>query len=142
MREKQIDIIGFVGELQKHLAEPLKDRVKHTMGLKGADRAEADYFSALLVQGTIRTIDPSKFLQLYERGKLTRAQFVLALRINREAAAESLSGEEIDRISEQSPATPALRVTRIKGVDLSLAESVKQIAAQVDSDDRRKSEAA
>lgn len=136
MRDQRIDHIGFVNELTKHFADPAKDRVKHAMALKGADRAEGDFFDALLVGGETRTIDARKFMQLLDRGRLTHSQFSQCIHVNKKAVEEFLCGEEIDRISTTSPRTPALYVTRKKDAQIELVDAIRSLGAVIEADRR------
>jgi hypothetical protein len=124
----RIDQLGFVNELVKRFSDPLKDQIKWEMTQAAADRAAGLRFEALLVRGTSSLVDPAKFLQLYERGKLSRAQFVSAIRVQRDAALDALSRDALDAISTATPSSPALRVTRIKGVEIVLIDAVRAIA--------------
>lgn len=132
MRDQRIDELGFINELVKHHAEPLKDKIKHGMTLAGAKCAEGDSFVGSLMTPTVNTIDPNKFLRLFEMKHITRKQLLSALRVSNEAAKEFLSPEVIGRISTEAPGTDRLTVARIKGVQITLVNAVKHIAAAVE----------
>lgn len=136
MRNQLIDQYGFVQELQKRFADPLKDRIKKDMELKGEKLAEGDHFEAVLFGGDSSFIDATKFFCLFERGKLTRAQLVNCLRVSKDAAKEYLSGAEIERISITAPKDKSLTVRHKKGVEPSLIESVKNVSAQIEANAR------
>ena len=131
-RDVRVDQIGFVGELQKHFADDLKTAVKAKMSGDGLQHVEGDYFDGLLVDGyDVQTIDPAKFLKLYEDGKIKRAEFLSALKIANKPAAEFLSGKEIDRISTTAAGQSQLRVTRKKGVEIKLTDAVRGLGKEL-----------
>jgi len=127
VRNVGLDHIGFVEELDRRFVRPLRDKVKAALTAKGAVRGAGDYFTGLIagVGKSTGRIDPEKFLRLYEKKKISRAQLVAAIRVGNEAASECLSQAEIDKISDFTPATPRLCVERIKTVELPLVNCVK-----------------
>lgn len=127
--DTRIDTLGFCAELQKRLADPLKSAVKIDMLDRAIDRLAGESFDSLLVQGTTRTVDPAKFLRLYERGKITRDQFCGAIRVKSDAALDGVSRDDLAAISTEAPSSPALRVTLRKGEILSLADVMDGIRA-------------
>jgi hypothetical protein len=132
-RDVRVDHLGLVGELVRQFAEPLKARVKASMDERETDRVEGDRFEALLVAGgVVQTIDPAKFLRLYERKLITRAQLLSALRVSADPAGEFLSRADIEKISEFKPSAAQLRVKRKAGVEVGLVEAVRSLAAAVE----------
>jgi hypothetical protein len=130
-RDVRVDHLGFVGELADEFAKPLRDRVKTDLEERGTPRVSGDAFQGLLVMVRSSWIDADKFLRLYERKKMSRAQFLAAISVKKEPALQVLSGQDLAAITSEGNATPSLRVTRIKGVEVSLIEAVKTIAAAV-----------
>lgn len=130
-RDVRLDHIGFVDELQKQFANPLKTKVKADFAGKSIERASGDCFDGLVVTGTRLTVDPEKFLRLFERKAITRAQFVAAISVGRDAAIDCVSREDLAKISTEAPTTPSLRVGRIKGVEINLVDAVRSIAAAI-----------
>lgn len=128
-RDIRVDRLGFCDELQKQFRAPLADAVKASM--KAGDRADGDAFTALLA-GSVRTeIDAEKFVRLWEAGKVTRDQFVSAINVGVARAKELLSESDLKRIATVEDGTPSLRVTRIKTVECSLVDAVKQLSAEI-----------
>lgn len=133
MRDVRIDTLGFVGELQKQLADDLKTEVKIAMSTKGAYRAEGDHFEAVLAPRPTHVADAAKWMSLYEDGKITRRQFLAAVRVSNESALEAISGEQLAKISRTIEGAPALCVKRIKGVEPSLLKAIEQLSTIVAS---------
>lgn len=131
IRDIRVDAIGFVNELVAHFANELKTKVKSGMMEKGAERAEGDAFDALLVAGEISTVDPAKFLRKYEKGEISKKDFLSAISVARGKAEEFMAPRDLDLISDTKASSPSLRVTRKKGVNPTLVESVKAVGAAV-----------
>lgn len=131
VRESRLDQLGMVNELVKQYFDPLNDAVKKTLKTKGVKHAVADHFEGKLVDASPESIDPGKFLKLYEDGRLKRHELLKCLSIHKKAATEFLSGKEISAISKPLAPFCALYVTRIKGVEIELVDAVKSIAAAV-----------
>jgi hypothetical protein len=130
VRDIRIDQLGFAGELERSLfLKNLRATAKQNLQDKGVERAEGDYFAALLVESERATTDPDKLLRLYERGKISRAQLVSALSVTREPCKKFLSLDDLAKISTTEPATSRLTVTRKKGVQIELVDMVKTLAA-------------
>jgi|SRR5665213_83439 len=126
---QRVDQLGFAAEIQKRFAEPLKEKVKEELATRAEDRVAGERFEALLVRANTHWVNPEKFLSLYESGKLTRDQFIAAVKVQRDAALNSMGRADLDEISTATPSTPALRVTQIKGAPLiELADAVAAIA--------------
>lgn len=134
-RDGRLDEIGVVKELARHFDKEVIPAVKGRMAERGQELAEADVFQGLLATGTTETIDPDKFLALFEAGTLTREQFVQCISVRKGSredpgASRYLSGAQISAISRKTKNTPALTVTRIKGVEAKLLETVEQLGAR------------
>lgn len=129
--DPRIDQLGYAGELQKKYADDLKTQVKADMLGRGIERLFGRQFEGLLVTGSSTSIDPEKFLKLYESGRITRKQYLSALSVRKEPAKDAVSGDELARISSAAPTSPALYVTRIKGVEISLVDCLQQLAQHV-----------
>ena len=130
-RDVRIDQLGFVAELDKSFADPLRDKVKEDLIAKSIERAAGDSFEGLIVKSDSYTVDAAKFLDLYEAGFISRAQLISAIKVNRTPAQQFLSLEKLASISLVTPATPQLRVSRIKGVEVKLITAVERIAKAV-----------
>lgn len=128
MRDKRIDQLGFLSDLQKHYGDDLKTAVKVVMTEKDADRAAGDLFDALLVQSAVSTADPDQFLQLFFDGVITRAQLVASIRVSNDAALDAIGREKLESISSTKPGSPALRISRKKGVEISLVKALQELA--------------
>jgi hypothetical protein len=126
-RDARVDHLGYVNELVSQFANPLKAKVKEDLTKKRIDRAAGDAFECLLVPGSTASIDAEKFLLKWESGKITRAQFLAAISVGKEAALCCLSKDELARISTSKPKASALNVTKIKGVEVTLVEAVRAI---------------
>jgi len=133
VRDRRIDWLGAVKELAKYFDEQVKPKVKATLVGKKAARAVGDFFESILVPGQpVASIDPAKFLRLYEQGKIKKADFVAALTVNKTAAAKVLSGKEIDAISlPGKPRDDSLTVTRRKGVEFDLVKAIKTMGEEL-----------
>jgi hypothetical protein len=132
VRDVRIDRIGFASELQKQYVDDVKSAVKSDMLERETTLAEGDYFEARLVAGgTVGTIDPRKFHRLIDRGSLKLADFLACCRIDRGKAEELVAGKDLDRMSEFRPASPQLRVTRKKGVEIKLVDALKGLGAAI-----------
>lgn len=127
-RDVRVDQIGFVNELVSQHANNLKTALKVRMDNDSIERVRGDVFEGLLVSTFVSTVPPAKLLALYEKDKITRAQFLSALSVRKEPLEAFLSGDEIRRISETTPGNPQLRVNRIKGVELKLVDAVKGLS--------------
>lgn len=125
----RLDRIGFVAELIEHYQKPLITAVKS--GMTAGDRAEGQLFGGLLAASTTTDVDAEKFVRLWEAGKITRAQFVAAVKVSATAARETLSAQDFARIATVKPGAPSLRVTRLKGVEVALVDAVKEVAAEI-----------
>lgn len=132
-RDTRVDHIGFVKELDKHFASPINDVVKAKLGSEGIDLAVGDFFQGLYLPGYRRMIDPDRFLRLYDKGKITRAQLVSVMTINRKTASEFLSGNALDDLSVPLPDAPSLTITRKKNVELPLVEVIKALGPLIKS---------
>ena len=131
MRDKRIDYLGFIGELQKHYAEPAKDAIKHEMGLKKADRAEGELFGGLLTVPATSTIDTTDFIRVCKKLKIPEQRYRQALTVNKKAALEILSGEQLGSISEIRPGSPTLTIRRLIEAPADLVQAVKEISAAI-----------
>lgn len=129
-RDQRIDQIGFAAELQKHYADDLKTAVKMRMAENATPRAEGDFFEALLIADqTRKSIDAAKIFKLLEQQKITKKQLLSAITIKLDAAREFLSREQLDKLCDQTPASPTLRVTRKHGVELKLVDALAGLSA-------------
>lgn len=128
-RDIRVDRLGLVDELVSQFRKPLADKVKADMAKD--ERVTGDSFTGLLVTGTSTEIDAEKFVGLWEAGKMTRAEFISAIKVGTARAKELLAARDLARISTTSPTSPALRVARIKGVEIELVTAVAEIAAAV-----------
>ena len=131
IRDVRVDQLGFVGELTKRHSDPLKTAIKLAMANKAADRCRGDFFAGLLVTPQKSEIDPGAFLRKFEKGEITRAQFVACLTIRRKPAEEYFSGQALDSMSRDLPSTPSLTVTRLKGVEPTLVDAVRELGASI-----------
>lgn len=128
-RDVRVDRIGLVDEVVRQFRAPLAEQVKADMG--EGDRVSGDLFGALLVCGIATDVDPEKFFKAFEAGKMTRAQFLSAIKVSTSRAREILSEKDLARISETRPTSPALRVSRLDGVQVELVDAIREISAAV-----------
>jgi hypothetical protein len=128
-RDVRVDRIGFANELSKQFADKLKADVKTRMAEEKLELVEGEYFEGKFVQGTVGTVDPRKVYRLIKSGKLSESQFLECVRVDRGKLEQYLAGKDIDRLSDFSPATPQLRVTRKKGVEVKLVDALKGLNA-------------
>ena len=122
--DHRADQIGFVNELQRLHADRLKSALKCRMLDNELTRVCGDYFEGLLVEGTIGTVDPKKLFKMLQAGEISEKDFLGCVKVNREAALKIVAERDLDKLSTFVDATPSLRVTRIKGVNLELVEAL------------------
>jgi hypothetical protein len=130
-RDIRADHVGFSNEIGKSFADPIKTAVKARMEADALDIVEGDFFEGLLVTGTRGMIDPAKVFRLIKKGELTESQFLECISVNREKLSEYLGGKEVDRLSDFTPASPQLRITRRKGVEVTLANAIRTIGSNL-----------
>jgi hypothetical protein len=130
IREARLDPIGFASLLEPW-AKDQRTGVKMSMIAKGAERATGDCFEGLVYTFTPATIDTNKFVKLFERGGMSRAQFISCLTIKKDAAGEFLSRQEIEAISNEQMPVENLKVSRIKTVEVKLVDAVKRLAEAI-----------
>lgn len=126
-RDVRVDQIGYVDEVKKQYADDLKTAVKSHMLEDELVRVTGDAFEGLLVQGRERTVPPAKLLRMYEQKKITKAQFLACMKVGNEAADKLLGKAAVARMSKFEDAPPKLCVTRIKGVEITLVDALKQL---------------
>lgn len=112
-RDVRVDQIGFCKELERRHADTLIAAVKLKMAAEVVERVEGDYFTGLLVGGTVRTVDPAALLKLLTKEKITVAQFLSAISV------------------QIKPATPKLVVARKKGVEILLVDALKGLGTAI-----------
>ena len=132
VRDVRIDQMGFVAELVKHHADVLKTKVKVRMLEDETHRVTGDFFEGLLVKGKTRTLDPKKLFKLVKSKQITEEQFLGAVTVKLPAAEQLLSGNEMAKLCDEADASPSLRVTRCKGVELKLVDVVQGLAKSID----------
>lgn len=131
MHDARIDQLGFAKELDRHFTEPLNGEVKQALLARSIDRATGDHFEAVLVTPTETTVDADKFLKLYEKKAISRAQFLAAIAIRKKQALIAVSGDDLAKISVVEPGSPRLSVPRIKGFEPTLADCIASLAAAI-----------
>jgi hypothetical protein len=124
-QDQRIDQVGFVDELVKKYRDPLQKSIKARQIERDAKRATGLYFESLLVGYTPSTTSPEKLFRLLQREKITRAQFLSAISVKRDAALEFLSRDQLAEISEEGEPINKLNIVRIKGAELALVDAVK-----------------
>jgi len=124
-RDVRVDQLGIAAELQKQHVDNLTSAVKVRMTGEGLDTVEGDYFVGQLVETTVTTIDPGKLLALYTKDKISRAQLLSALTVNKEPLKKFLSGGEIEKLGTTTAGTPQLRVTRMTPTPFKLVDALK-----------------
>jgi hypothetical protein len=133
VRDVRIDQMGFVAELVKQHADVLKTKVKVRMLEDEIDRVTGDYFEGLLVRGKTRTLDPKKLFKLVKSKQITEEQFLGAISVKLPAAEQLLSGNDMAKLCDETDASPQLRASRIKGVELKLVQVVQGLASSIDA---------
>jgi hypothetical protein len=124
-RDVRVDQIGFVNELMKRFADPLKDKVKADQ----ADKVvlEGDFFEGAITSSTDTEISASGWFRLYESKVIDRAQFVDGLKVSTTVAKRVLDEKTLNRLSKQSPGPRKLTITRKKTVELGLVTAVRNL---------------
>lgn len=133
MRDKRIDYLGLIGELNRHYADDIKEAVKQEMALKKAARVEGDLFYGLLTVPDFTSIDVGEFVNLCRKMKIPESRYRQALTVNKKAALEVLSGEQLGRISTIKPGSPTLTPRRLIEAPPDLLTAVKEITAAVEA---------
>ena len=129
--DKRIDQIGMAAELQKNFADALKSSVKVTMLEKSAERAEGDFFDAVITTSTSRSIDPEDLFRLLKQEKITSKQFLSALKVNVDKCEEFLSRVDVEKLATRGAPTTTLRISRKKGVTVALVDCLKAIGSAI-----------
>jgi hypothetical protein len=128
-RDVRVDRIGYVQELVRQYADKLKKQVKERMDRDSLLLLEGDAFEGRLAASTSSTIDAEKFLRLWERGTITRKDFLAAITVQRSQAAKLMSPFELEAISETEDGAPRLTIVRKKGVEVSLIQALSHVQA-------------
>jgi len=131
IRDVRVDRIGAMNALVKHIKEPALEAVKQALEAKGARAAAGDGYRGLLVAGTTRQVNPRRWLGLYNAGKITLNQFLSALSIRTARAREVLSEKDLERISEEEPTAPQLRVSAIPDAQLDVAAALTALGEEL-----------
>ena len=124
-RDVRIDTMGFAGELEKLFIKDLKTTVKVKMTGGGFDQLSGDCFQGKLAQ----TVDPVKFFKLFEKGLVTRKDFLSAISVSSSAAKLFLSPKDLQAITDTTPGSPRLSIERIEGVGVGLVQALEGIRA-------------
>ena len=124
-RDVRIDRIGFVSELGKQFADPLRLAVRdaHEVGA----RLQGDCFEGLLYESGSAEVDSGKFLKLLEQGKISRDQYLAAVAVSVTEARRILDEKTFDRVAVVGELRKALKISRLKGVSIELIMAVDQV---------------
>ena len=79
----------------------------------------------MLALGSVTITDAERGLRIYERKRLTRAQFLSAIAVRVKPLTAFMSSDAIDAISGSAPRRSSLTVKRKKAVEASLAIAVQ-----------------
>jgi hypothetical protein len=120
----------------KLLKDPAAEAVKEHLTKKGATRCYGDTFEALLVgSGEGVEVDASKFLDLYAKGRIKRAQLVGSIKVSVEKARELLSAADFQRVTHAVPAAKRLTPRRIKDEPVDLVAALTFLRTSTDGND-------
>lgn len=131
--DKRVDQIGFADRLNKLHVADLRTEVKSSLIEKGMDLVAGDAFVGVLVSSNEKTIDPKKFHGLIKKGVITEKQFFASIRVVNTDAARVLGKDAAAEVSTVTPASPRLVVSPKEGVEVSLVEALKGLAAAADN---------
>lgn len=133
-RDVRVDQIGFVDELQKLFADPLKEAVKakHAAG----DRLEGDFFTGRIDAASKTTVNAAKWFKLFNDGKISRAQFLDAITVSTTDAKRVLGETEFDKVSTTIAGANRLTVARKKDVELGLVRAVQSLHQTIGAEPR------
>jgi len=127
-RDVRVDRIGYVQDLTRLWAEPMRKDLKARLLDEDLVAVEGDYYEGTLAAPpTLSTVDPLKFFKLYKSGKITEKDFVSAIEVNRKAAAQFILPKDLAAISTTESGEPRFTITRKKGLDVSLATAVANV---------------
>jgi hypothetical protein len=127
-RDVRVDRIGYAREIVELWAEPMKAEVKAKMLASKLVLVEGDRYQGRLAESAPSTVDPGKFYDLMSFGRISKAEFISAIRVNKEAAGQFLSPKDLDAISTPpAVAVVSLTITRIKGIDVPLREAIEGV---------------
>jgi hypothetical protein len=132
IKDVDVDQIGYAAEIVKQHADVLKTKVKVKMLEDEVARVHGNLFEGLLIGSRRRTLDPKKLYRLHKAGEITEAQFLAAVSVNLDAARQLLSGNQLDRLCDDAGENHSLRVTLIKGADVTAVVALRGLAAAID----------
>jgi hypothetical protein len=128
-RDVRIDRIGFVNELVKYFADPLKEKVKADH--PGKALLTADYFDAIITTPNETHIPLEKWFALFDAGTIDRKQFMEGLKVSTTVAGKVLDEKTFKRVSKTAPGSRQLRITRKKGVEVKLVDAVRHLDFEI-----------
>jgi hypothetical protein len=132
-RDRRVDEIGLLKALIKQHLEPLIEKVRGYMDDNEIGQLLGTLFTAKLIEGATETIDPGKFLKLWENGEMTRKDLIGCLKVTKKPACEVVPAATLRRrkIMTTNDPTVSLRVVANPGVDLGTADVIDGVDAIV-----------
>jgi len=127
--DQRVDLIGFCKELSEQIAVPANDALRAELAT--GTRVEGMYFDALRTEMSTETVEAEGFLKAWEKGTMTREQFVRSIKISTTEARGVLDEKTYKRLTTRHRPTPALRVTRKKGVTVEMGEALAALGREL-----------
>jgi hypothetical protein len=132
-RDKRVDQIGYVNELVSNYieAKPNGLKLKVKADMTAGERIAGDAFEGLLISRVFTTISTSAVLKLLESGEITRADACEILTVNKDEATKRVDPKRLARMTRSFPATPALQVRRLPGVEIALVDALRELSKEI-----------
>jgi len=130
-REVRVDLLYIAGVVAK-IFDPLKERIKERFSDRlGADlnsfHIEGDIADGILIRSQPSSVDPKEFYKLLKDGTITEKEFVAAIKVSKEAAAEVVHPKVLEKICIEGDVTTSLRVTVKKDVKLDPKDAASRL---------------
>jgi len=128
-RDVRVDRICLVEELGNLWTDPMKKQVREDMAAEGLELVSGDLAEGALATPNSSTVDVEKFFRMYNDGKISRKDFLASIKVSISEAKKLMSAADFAKIITVEKGNPRLSIVRKKGIDLTLAECIRQIVA-------------
>ncbi len=95
---------------------------------KKTDIIAGDVFRAILVRNTPTEVDPEGFVKLWEKGKITRAQFISAIKVSIEASAAVAHPDDIKKITSDKSEVVQIRFEPLQKAPIEVVDAIKALS--------------
>ena len=127
-RDIRADRCGY-GNLIENWNKKNKEALKADMLGDKKDLVSGDVFKATLIPSPSSHVDPEKFFKLYEKGKLTKAQFLGCIKVTKEAAQAVTHPVDLANATEDDGKSKSMRIELLQVVPISIVTAVRELAA-------------